>query len=230
MEEQAPSDHPLPKVPDWTSQDKLSAEKEILGFYVSGHPLDQFMDKVNELATYRSGNLEGLAKGTEVALCGILTGVVRKRNKDQKLWASMQLEDLEGAVEAMVFTTQYERLEKSLIEDKAMLVRGLVLPEENAAPKISVQDIVPLEVARISLPSLISIRVPVNGSGDADRAGALHKLFANKPGATEVRLRLEKTHDFSVIMDISLRVRPDKEFCAEVKRICGSESMEILAN
>ena len=61
MEEQAPSEHPLPKVPDWTSQDKLSAEKEILGFYVSGHPLDQFMDKVNELATYRSGNLEGLA-------------------------------------------------------------------------------------------------------------------------------------------------------------------------
>src|SRR5580693_8190451 len=110
MEEQAPSDHPLPKVPDWTAHDKLSAEKEILGFYVSGHPLDQFMDKVNELATYRSGNLEGLSKGTEVALCGILTGVVRKRNKDQKLWAAMQLEDLEGAVEAMVFTTQYERL------------------------------------------------------------------------------------------------------------------------
>ena len=142
----------------------------------------------------------------------------------------MQLEDLEGAVEAMVFTTQYERLEKSLIEDKAVLVRGLVLPEENAPPKISVQDIVPLEVARISLPSLISIRVPVNGSGDADRAGALQKLFANKPGSTEVRLRLEKTRDFSVIMDIALKVRPDKEFCAEVKRICGSESMEILAN
>jgi DNA polymerase-3 subunit alpha len=230
MEEQPPSEHPLPRVPDWTSQDKLSAEKEILGFYVSGHPLDQFMDKVSELASHRSGNLEGLAKGTEVALCGILTGVQRRRNKEQKLWASMQLEDLEGAVEAMVFTTQYERLEKSLIEDKAVLVRGLVLPEENAPPKISVQDIVPLEVARLNLPSLISIRVPVNGAGDADRAGALQKLFASKPGATEVRLRLEKSRDFSVILDISLKVRPDKEFCSEVKRICGSEAMEILAN
>jgi DNA polymerase-3 subunit alpha len=142
----------------------------------------------------------------------------------------MQLEDLEGAVEAMVFTTQYERLEKSLIEDKAVLVRGLVLPEENAPPKISVQDIVPLEVARLNLPSLISIRVPVNGSGDADRAGALQKLFTNKPGSTEVRLRLEKSRDFSVIIDIAAKVRPDKEFCSEVKRICGSEAMEILAN
>ena len=64
----------------------------------------------------------------------------------------------------MVFSTQYERLLPSLIEDKAVLVRGLVLPEENAPPKISVQEIVPLEVARVSLPSLISIRVPVNGA------------------------------------------------------------------
>ena len=167
MEEQArrPSIR-CPKFRIGPARTSSSAEKEMLGFYVSGHPLDQFMDKVNELATYRSGNLEGLAKGTEVALCGILTGIVRKRrrNKEQKLWASMQLEDLEGAVEAMVFTTQYERLEKSLIEDKAVLVRGLVLPEENAPPKISVQEIVPLEVARVSLAVADLDRVPVNGS------------------------------------------------------------------
>ena len=51
-------------------------------------------------------------------------------------------------------------------EDKAVLVRGLLLPEENAPPKVSVQDIVPLEVARVNLPSLISIRVPLNGSSE----------------------------------------------------------------
>ncbi len=111
-----------------------------------------------------------------------------------------------------------------------MLVRGLVLPEENAPPKISVQDIVPLEVARVNLPSLISIRVPVGGTGDADKAGALQQLFARKPGETEVRLRLEKSRDFSVILDVAVKVRPDKEFRAEVARICGAEAMEILAD
>ena len=80
------------------------------------------------------------------------------------------------------------------IEDKAVLVRGLVLPEENAPPKISVQDIVPLEVARVNLPSLISIRVPrERRRATPDRAAALHELFARKPGETEVRLRLEKS-------------------------------------
>jgi DNA polymerase-3 subunit alpha len=226
-EEHPAAHHPLPKVPDWTSQEKLAGEKETLGFYITGHPLDQYMDKVKELATHTTGNLEGLAKSTEVELCGILTGVQRKRNKEGKLWASMQIEDLEGAIEAMVFSTQYERLLPAFAEDKAVLIRGLVLPEENAPPKISVQDIVPLEVARLNLPSLISIRVPMNGNGD--RASALHQLFSTKPGETEVRLRLEKARDFSVILDVGAKVRPDKEFCAEVTRICGAEAMEILA-
>jgi DNA polymerase-3 subunit alpha len=184
---------------------------------------------VKELASHFTGGLEGLAKGTEVALCGILTGVARRRSKEGKLWASMQIEDLEGAIEGMVFSTQYERLLPSLTEDKAVLVRGLVLPEENAPPKISVQEIVPLEVARVSLPSLISIRVPVNGAGESERAVALRNLFAQKPGETEVRLRLEKSRDFSVILDVTVKVRADKEFRAEVVRICGAEAMEVLA-
>ena len=233
IEEQPPADHPLPRVPDWTGLEKLTGEKEMIGFYVTGHPLDQYKDKVLELATHATSGLENLPRNTEVALCGILATIQRKRTKEGKPWAAMQIEDLEGSVEGMVFSTQYERLNTALIEDQAVLVRGLVLPEESAPPKISVQEIVPLEVARLNLPSLISIRIPMNGTPgvnpDADRATALSTLFRSKPGETEVRLRLEKARDFSVILDITVKVRPDKEFCAEVARICGSEAMEILA-
>ncbi|HTS75070.1 MAG TPA: hypothetical protein VMG40_02645, partial [Bryobacteraceae bacterium] len=234
IQEQPAAEHALPKVKDWTGAEKLAGEKETLGFYITGHPLDQFIEKAKELATHTTGQLEGLSKNTEVALCGILTGVQRKRSKEGKLWAAMHIEDLEGSAEAMVFSTQYERLTPALVEDKAVLVRALVLPEESGPPKISVQDIVPLEIARLNLPSLISIRVPLNGNAsaatDSERADALRRLFDQKPGETEVRLRLEKSRDFSVILDVAAKVRPDKEFCAEVARICGSEAMEILAN
>jgi hypothetical protein len=64
----------------------------------------------------------------------------------------MQIEDLEGSIEAMVFSTQYDRLSPSLNEDKAVLIRGLVLPEENAPPKISVQDIVRWEQGNGPIP------------------------------------------------------------------------------
>jgi DNA polymerase III subunit alpha len=227
-------EHPLPALPDWTSQQKLAGEKEVLGIFVTGHPLDEFSDKVAELGTHDTENLEGLERGVEVAVCGILTGIQRKRNKEGKLWASMRVEDRKGGVEAMAFSTQYDRLLKELVEDQAVLVRGLVLPEENGPPKISIQDLVPLAVARIDLPTLISIRVSVgtNGTvnGSVDKAEALNHLFARKRGETEVRLRLEKSRDFSVILDVTPKVRPDKEFWAEVERICGPESWEILAS
>jgi DNA polymerase-3 subunit alpha len=226
----AHQEHPLPLLPDWTPQQKLSSEKEVIGIYVTGHPLDAYTDKVAELSTHATETLEGLERGVEVAICGILTGIVRKRNKEGKLWAAMRLEDRTGSVEAMVFTTQYDRLLAALVEDQAVLVRGLVLPEENAPPKISVQDIVPLEVARVNLPTLISIRIPVGANGTADKAEALNQLFTRKRGETEVRLRLEKPRDFSVILDVTPKVRPDKEFWAEVERICGPESVEILAS
>ncbi len=225
----AHQEHPLPPLPDWTSQQKLASEKEVLGIYVTGHPLDQFADKVAELSTHYTETLEGLEKGVEVAICGILTGITRKRNKDGKLWAAMRLEDRTGSVEAMVFSTQYERLLSNLVEDQAVLVKALVLPEDNGPPKLSVQDIVPLHLARVDLPTLISIRVGVGSNGAVDKAQALNQLFARKQGPTEVRLRLEKPRDFSVILDVTLKVRPDKEFWAEVERICGPESVEVLA-
>jgi DNA polymerase-3 subunit alpha len=222
-------ERPLPTVPETTPREKLVGEKEILGFYVTGHPLDQYLDKVRELATHSSGNLEGLEKGVEVALCGVITGVQRKRNREGKPWASMLLEDREGAVDALLFTTNFDRLAASLAEDQAVLVRGLVLPEENAPPKVSIQDIVPLEVARIPLPSLISIRVGIGRNG-GDRAALLQDLFHRKPGDTQVRLRLESPRDFTVILDVPSKVRPDREFRAEIEKLCGSEAIEVLAN
>ena len=234
-DEPAQVEHPLPALPDWTVQQKLAGEKEVLGIFVTGHPLDEFSGKVAELSSHDTETLEGLERGTEVAICGILTGIQRKRNRDGKLWAAMRVEDRKGGVEAMAFSTQYDRLLTNLVEDQAVLVRGLVLPEENGPPKLSVQDIVPLAVARVNRPTLISIRVPVgvNGTfvnGTADKAEALNQLFARKQGATDVRLRLEKPRDFSVILDVTPKVCPDKEFWTEVERICGPESWEILAN
>jgi DNA polymerase-3 subunit alpha len=223
------TEKPLPYVPESTLREKLSGEKEMLGFYVTGHPLDQYEDKVRELATHASGTLEGLEKGVEVALCGVITGIQKKRNREGKPWVSMVLEDREGAVDALLFTTNFDRLATSVVEDQAVLVRGLVLPEENAAPKISVQDIVPLEVARIPLPSLISIRVWIGKNG-TDRAAQLSDLFSRKAGDTQVRLRLESPRDFTVILDVSTKVRPDREFRAEIEKLCGPEAIEVLAN
>ena len=175
-----------------------------------------------------SASLEGLEKGVEVKLCGVLTGITRKRNKEGKPWAAMALEDRSGCIEALLFATSYERLalDMTSMEDQAVVVTGLVLPEENTAPKISVQNIVALDNARIDLPGLISIRVWLGRNGNGDRAAALEELFKRKPGDTSVRLRLESPRDFAVVLDVPAKVRPDREFKTQLEQICGPECME----
>jgi DNA polymerase III subunit alpha len=220
----------LPNVPDWTPKESLLGEKEMLGFYVTGHPLDQYEEKIREVGKQDSSTLEGLAKGHELAMCGVLTSIQKRRNREGKPWASMLLEDRLGGTEAMVFTTQYERLAASLVEDQAVLVRGLALPEDSSPTKISVQEIIPLDLVRVSVPTLISIKVFLNRNGVADKAAALKELFEKKQGNTQVRLRLENPREFSVTLDIDAKVKPDREFKAELERICGPDTFEVLAN
>ena len=220
---------PLANLPDWTMEQKLEGEKEMLGIYVSGHPLDRFRDKIADLATHFTDKLEDLEKNTPVALCGLLTNIVRKTNREGKYWAALKFDDGRGTADAMVFATRYEELLPAIKEDAAVFIRANILPEEGGPPKLSIQEMVKLEDARVNLPSLISIRIWLKDESP-EKANALSDLFVRKTGSTEVRLRLEKPRDFSVILDVDSKVRPDREFKAELEKICGPECMEILAS
>jgi DNA polymerase-3 subunit alpha len=222
-------EYPLANLPDWTMEQKLAGEKEVLGIYVSGHPLDRYKDKITDLATHFTDKLEDLEKNTPVALCGLLTNIVRKTNREGKYWAALKIDDGRGVVDAMVFANRYEELLDTLREDAAVFIRAAVLPEEGGPPKLSIQEMVKLDDARADLPSLILIRISLRDEASNEKATALSELFTRKSGATEVRLRIEKPRDFSVVMDVASKVRPDREFRAALEQIYGPESMEILA-
>ncbi len=231
LTEEESTEYPLAKLPDWTMEQKLAGEKEVLGIYVSGHPLDRWADKIIDLATHYTDKLEDLEKNTEVKLCAILTGIVRKSNREGKYWATMKVDDGRGTAEAMVFASKYEDLLSTIKEDAAVFIRAAVLPEEGGPPKLSIQEMIKLEDARVDLPSLISIRMWLKDETSTERVAALSELFLRKQGTTDVRFRLEKPRDFSVVMDVpKTKVRPDREFRAEVEKICGPEAMEVLAS
>jgi DNA polymerase-3 subunit alpha len=220
---------PLPDLNDWPAKEKLTGEKEMLGFYVTGHPLDEFRAKVKDLATHDSTALEGLKREDNLAICGVITSIQKRRNQKGEMWASFQLEDWAGHAECLVFARTYAEISADVQEDSAVLIRGNPLPEEGAPAKISVKEITPLAKASVQLPRLISIKVLLGRNG-GEAANKLTELFAAKPGEAQVRLRLEKPRDFSVILDVSVRVRPDKEFYAEIEKICGPQSIEVLAD
>jgi DNA polymerase-3 subunit alpha len=218
----------FPNVPEWDSRASLRGEKETIGYYVTGHPLDEYRWKVKELSTHDSESLSGVVRGAEVTICGVLTEIAKKRNKEQKPWAIAQLEDWAGSTEVLIFATRYETLQSEIEEDRPVLIYGKAMPDDDGSTKVNVQEIVPLEQARVNLPSLISIRVRIDK--EPDQAGQLKALFDRKQGETGVRLKLEKPKDFTLHLDVPARVLPDKEFKAEIERICGPESIEVLAS
>lgn len=215
----------LPRVPDWDAAQKLTGEKELLGFYVSGHPLDQYRDKVNDLCTHNTSTLAGLERGVEVKVCGLLTGIQRKRNQKQEIWGAMQLEDLHGTVDCMVFASKFADLSKYLEEDKAVMITAKVLVDEGSAPRLSIQDLVALDNARVKLPSMVNLRIRLTGEEET-RALALEELVRRKPGPASVRIVLEKPRDFSLTLDLTSKVRADKEFQGELSKLFGPKSFE----
>ena len=201
------AEHPLPNVPDWTAKEKLTGEKEMLGFYITGHPLDQFMDKVGELATHFTSGLEGAGEEHRSRSVRHPHRHPAQAQQGRQALGGHADRGSRRRLEAMVFSTQYERLLPSLNEDQAVLVRGLVLPEENAPPKISVQDIVPLEVARVQ-PAFADLD---SGSRQRRRRSpTAPRLFPNlfaraSPARPKFACASKRRRDFSVILDVPAR-------------------------
>jgi DNA polymerase-3 subunit alpha len=141
----------------------------------------------------------------------------------------MKFDDGHGTIDAMLFSTRYDELLPYLRDDAAVLLKSTLMREEDGPPKLNVQDIVPLDDARVDLPTLISIRIWLKEETGTEKAEALNNLFLRKQGTTEVRLRLEKARDFAVTLDVATKVKADREFRAAIEKICGPESMEVLA-
>ena len=129
----------LPKVPDWEEGERLANEKEVLGFFVSGHPLDKYAEKLRNLTGVIS-IAEALERkppekrwGTqadpadEIQVAGMMMGVrVQKTKREQKLYAQGALEDATGKIELICFPRDYEKLQDQLKTEAPVLLRGML--------------------------------------------------------------------------------------------------------
>lgn len=223
------ADPPLPNLPEISEKDRLAGEKEMIGFYVTGHPLDAYAEKIAECATHDSSMFEDLTKGTEMVLCGVINSIQRRKNKDNDNWAILMVEDRLGTFEALVFAKQYGGIQQFLVEDTAVKISGTAMPDEGAPKRINVKDVVPLDKVAVHYPSLMGLRVPVGRNGsDEEKLRSLSELFRKKPGSTSVRLKLERRGDFVADLDVPLRVRPDREFKAEIEKLLGPDAFITL--
>ena len=160
----------MPHETPWSRGETLRHERELIGFYVSGHPLDDYAAEAKAFATMKLGQTDGLDEERDQAVCGIITEVQKRTTKSGRPIAFVQIEDQTGQGEIVLFSHAYEKLAPMLEVDSVVLVRGRA--ELKGAVKIIAKDILPMWRVRDQLVKSIVLRLNV----DVTRPDALEEL------------------------------------------------------
>ena len=146
-------DIPLPNVGEYEKETLLAFEKEVLGIYVSGHPMEEYEGKwrkniTNTTLDFQIDEETGRTKvreGSKAIIGGMITGKTIKNTKTNKTMAFLNVEDLVGTVEVVVFPRDYEKSRMYLNEDTKVFVKGRVSEEDDNASKLICESIIPFE-------------------------------------------------------------------------------------
>jgi DNA polymerase-3 subunit alpha len=216
----------LPWAEDWTEEQMLAGEYSVLGFYISGHPLDKYSGKLKELNAAPIDSLEQKKHDSEVIVGGIIVQMRPMRSKRGARWAILTLQDQTGVIEALAFPEAFGKLEQVLKTNTPLLVKGRVAVED-VGTRLIVADARALEALAGRMPTMMRVRIPVErmDNGAVDR---LHSLFSKKPGRCRVAFEMVLTDGTAASFDAPSAVLPDKELLDGVRAICGPESVAMV--
>ncbi len=215
----------LRDVPAWGEGERLAFEKESLGFFITGHPLERFRAELAQWASATTGRLPDLAD-KEVSVGGIITGLRLIKTKKGDRMASFVLEDLEGGVEALVFPETYKKVAGRLAEDQVVMVKGKAEALEEGKARILVSEVMPLDQAKMADARFVTIRVAVS-SWDRAKGERLRDILDAHRGECPVTLEVVGAGDYAVSVSTGAyyRVRPDTTLRSEVEQLLGPGSL-----
>jgi DNA polymerase-3 subunit alpha len=218
-----------PDIPEWEVEQRLAFEKETLGFYVSGHPLDRFSEEVSRFSKKSVADLVGEAKNVECRIAGIVTDFRTHRTKKGDLMANFTLEDRTGAVETVVFPSSYPKFQPYLSADFPILVSGRFELEDNKSYKLVASDLQPLSGIAERSAKTLRIRACISDLSPAS-ATLLHRLLEDNRGETGVEVELYHPRDFRVNIQSAdfVKVKSSPELIQQIEHICGPGSVDVV--
>ncbi|MBN2162947.1 MAG: DNA polymerase III subunit alpha [Pontiellaceae bacterium] len=217
------SDEELPEVKPWSESDMLAAEKELIGFYISGHPLAQHEWALDRFALTRMKDITKLPPGTRTRIGGMVTEMRKLfTKKDQKPMATFRLEGLEGSISAIIFPGPYEQYGDLLADDATLMFGGIMMEEDGGDTKLQVMEIFPLEQATSLFCDRVSIHLPEMGVNE-QVIKILRNITDAHPGSIPLNLCIEFVDGQKVFInaDHAFRVRPSPEFERQVEHAIG---------
>jgi DNA polymerase III subunit alpha len=216
----------LPQAQDWTEEQQLAGEYAVLGFYISGHPLDKYAGRLKDLNAAELSTIESRRNNEDIVVAGIIVQMRPMRSRRGARWGIFTLQDRTGVIEALAFPEAFGKLEQVMKTNTPLLVKGRVAIED-VGTRLIVADARLLEQVADKAPSMLRVRVDL-GSMDSDALDRLQKLFVSRPGRCKVSFDLLQNDGTEATLESGSAVLADRELVERVREICGSDSVAVV--
>ncbi len=217
------ADPGLPNVPPWSKKESLAFEKESLGFYASGHPLEDYAESIRGLTQFDSGSLGEAAHGSQLAMGGIIVDLSLKTTKKGDRFAMFRLEDQYGAVKVICWPEQFNRYKSLIQSDEVVLVRGRLELSDEGDITIIAQEIHHLERARSNAAWAIVVKMTERSVTNQNIA-KLGDLVSRHQGTASVLIQIETSDG------VTARLRPQQFFRVNVSPELAKEIESLGEN
>ncbi|MCH5641546.1 MULTISPECIES: DNA polymerase III subunit alpha [unclassified Gordonia (in: high G+C Gram-positive bacteria)] len=212
------------KVPDeeWDSKHKLAIEREMLGLYVSGHPLSGVEHAIaahtdTSITTLLEGNI---ADGAQITIGGIISSVTRRVNKKGEPWAAVTLEDMVGGVEVYFFPRAFAAYGMDIVADNIVLIKARVNLRDDSM-MISANDLAVPDLSAAGASKPVALTLPARLC-TPDRVQALKQVLTRHPGTADVHVTLiSDERQTQLRLTESLRVTPSSALMGDLKALLG---------
>ncbi|HUI09690.1 MAG TPA: DNA polymerase III subunit alpha, partial [Bacteroidota bacterium] len=211
----------------WSEAEKLTREKSVLGFYVSGHPLLRYEHEIKELANVRLGDLSGFRPNATVRACGIVTAVKKKIDKRNNTMAFVGIEDFTGKGECIVFADAFAKYQAILQVDAMVMVVGK--GEANGdALKILVNEVTPMDKVREKFTRGIILSIDLNGIAESTIV-RLREVMEEHRGNCPCYFSVRNAHATTMFQTRRFAVDPSGGFVDQVRQMLGPDSIRFTA-
>lgn len=216
----------IPDVPEWPQAQILANEKNLLGFYLSGHPLERYQAEIKEFTDFDTSSLKGAREGQSVRLIALISSVkLTTTKKTNERMAIVNLEDMHGELEAVVFPSSYQKAAASLKESIVVVVKGKVSIRDGA-PKMVIEEMAGIDEV-YNLIKTVHVDLSRVGRAGFDK---LKEKLARFPGAVPVYLQIDTKNykSVQVLVGKDLYVTPSEVLLEEIKALVGPDCFKVM--
>ncbi|MDO8282234.1 MAG: DNA polymerase III subunit alpha [Thermodesulfovibrionia bacterium] len=238
-----PAAEDLPEVEEWSESKRLTMEKEALGFYISGHPLNKFKEQLAKLSVKSTTSIRECNDKEDVNICGIVQSIKKITTKKGDMMAALTIEDMYGTAEAVVFPDIYTKCSELLSQEEPIVIAGHI-DKSDKGVKVIAKEVVSINDTAGALKAVStsgraargngrekpteqkyrSLVLVMNNDTDPLRLRKLQDIFTKHSGYCNVFLKIISPEKWETTLSTDFKIMPSNELLVEVKNILGENS------